>query len=177
VNELANIRQVSPEVFYSDGQFRAVGAETCDVLKAQAALSPRRRCRLCFHAEPSDRQQEMLIAMHRTSYVRPHRHRSRLETLAIFEGRCETLLFDERGTLTDRVPMSTPQAGGAFFYRMPAGLFHTLSFSSDWLIFLETTTGPFDPADTEVAAWAPPETEPDAGHAFLSRLLQPRQEG
>ena len=170
MDELVGLKQVSPEVFYSDGQFRAVGDLTSAFLKSKAAVSSRRRCRICFHADPSAHQQEMLIAMHWTSYVRPHRHLSRLETLAIFEGRCDALLFDADGRMTERITMSPAQDGGRFFYRMPAGTFHTLSFASEWLVFLETTTGPFDPTDTEGAVWAPPESEPEAGQRFLSGL-------
>lgn len=170
MNELVGLKQVSPDVFYSDGLFRAVGDATSNFLKSKAAASARRRCRICFHADPSARQQEMLIAIHRTSYVRPHRHLSRLETLSVFEGRCDALLFDEGGRMTERIGMSPAQEGGCFFYRMPAGVFHTLAFASEWMVFLETTTGPFDPADTEGAAWAPPESEAAAGRLFLAGL-------
>ena len=178
MNELDGLRQVSPEVFYSDGLFRAVGSVTSDALKSRASASPRRRCRLCFHADPSAPQQEMLIVMHHTSYVRPHRHLSRLETLSVFEGRCDALLFDAGGAVIERIGLSPAHEGGRFFYRMPAGAFHTLAFASEWLVFLETTTGPFDPSDTEGAAWAPPESEPAAGRRYLDGLAAlPRRSG
>lgn len=170
MKELAGLKQVSPEVFYSDGLFRAVGDAASAFLKEKASASPRRRCRICFHADPSAPQQEMLIAMHRTSYVRPHRHLTRLETLAVFEGHADALLFETGGSVSERIGMSPAREGGRYFYRMPAGVFHTLAFGSEWLVFLETTTGPFNPADTEGAVWAPPESEPVAGHRFLSGL-------
>ncbi|WP_316207212.1 MULTISPECIES: WbuC family cupin fold metalloprotein [unclassified Bradyrhizobium] len=164
------LREVSPEVLYSDGGFLAVDQSVVQLLKDRAAKSPRRRCRLCFHASSDDLQQEMLIVMHRSSYVRPHRHLRRSETLAIIEGTCETLLFDEDGQLADRWPMSTAAEGSRFFYKMPPGIFHTLMFRSEWLVFLETTIGPFDPTSSEAANWAPPETAPAAGHAYLAGL-------
>jgi cupin fold WbuC family metalloprotein len=141
-----------------------------DLLKRNAAASPRRRCRLCFHPGPEAAQQEMLIVMHRSSYVRPHRHFGKLETLGIIEGQADTLLFDGTGALTARIPMSPAAEGGAFFYRMPEGLFHTLHFLSEWLVFVETTIGPFDPARSQAANWAPPESEAAAGHAYLTNL-------
>ncbi|WP_315806248.1 MULTISPECIES: WbuC family cupin fold metalloprotein [unclassified Bradyrhizobium] len=164
------LREVSPEVLYSDGRFLAVDDDTVGLLKDRAAKSARRRCRLCFHASSDDLQQEMLIVMHRSSYVRPHRHLRRSETLAIIEGNCETLLFDVGGQLIDRLPMSRFGGGACFFYKMPPGIFHTLIFRSEWLVFLETTIGPFDPTSSEVAGWAPPETDPAAGHAYLASL-------
>ena len=140
-------------------------------LKERARLSPRSRCRLCFHASSDDLQQEMLIVMHRSSYVRPHRHLRRAETLAIIEGHGETLLFDPDGHVTDVLLMSPASERGRFFYKMPPGIFHTLIFKSEWLVFLETTIGPFDPGSSEAAPWAPPETDAAAGHAFLSGLV------
>lgn len=164
------LRQIAPEVFYSDGRFLAVDKTTVDMLKECARQSPRGRCRLCFHPDPESAQQEMLIVMNKAAYVRPHRHFGKIETLGIVEGAATTVLFDEAGHVTDVIQMSPFAEGGAFFYRMPEGVYHTLVFGSKWLTFVETTIGPFDPGKTEAAAWAPPETDPAAGHAFLSRL-------
>lgn len=164
------LREVSPEVLYSDGGFLAVDHDTLQLLKDKARLSSRRRCRLCFHASSDDLQQEMLIVMHQSSYVRPHRHLQRAETLTIVEGQCETVLFDLAGRVVDRFGMSPAAEGGFFFYKMPPGIFHTLIFQSEWLVFLETTIGPFDAASSESATWAPPESDSAAGHAFLAGL-------
>lgn len=165
------LREVSAEVFYSDGGFLAVDRQMIDMLKRKAQSSPRRRCRLCFHASSEELQQEMLIVMHCSSYVRPHRHLRRAETLSVIEGACDTILFDESGVVTDCLPMSPAAEGGSFFYKMPAGIFHTLNFQSEYLVFLETTIGPFDPASSEAAPWAPAETDATAGHAYLASLV------
>lgn len=165
------LRDVSPEVLYSDGGFLAVDSAIVSLLMGRAEASPRRRCRLCFHADPADLQQEMLIVMHRSAYVRPHRHHQNAETLTIVEGQCDALLFDGAGGVTAAFPMSPAAAGGCFFYRMPPGRFHSLSFRSEWLVFLETTIGPFDPNQSEAAEWAPPESDPVAGRAYLSKFV------
>jgi cupin fold WbuC family metalloprotein len=169
------LKFVSPEIVYSDGDFLAADASIVAMLKDRAKVAPRRRCRLCFHADADAAQQEMLIVMHRSSYVRPHRHSDKVETLTIVDGTCDALLFDNTGRVTDVFRMSTAADGGSFFYRMPPRLFHTLIFRSEWLVYLETTIGPFDRARTEVADWAPAETEPEAGHAYLSKLEIPAQ--
>jgi len=169
------LKDVSPEIIYSDGGFLAAGDEIVSLLKNRAGKSPRRRCRMCFHANPDALQQEMLIAMHRTSYVRPHRHLEKAETLTVIEGNCDAIVFDGRGTVIEVLAMSPPAGGGSFFYRMPAGTFHTLMFRSDWLVFLETTIGPFGRAMTEMANWAPPESDQAAGRAYLSNLSLPKR--
>jgi cupin fold WbuC family metalloprotein len=169
----ARLTRASPEVIHSDGGFLAVDTLTITLLKDKAWETPRRRSRLCFHATPEAAQQEMLIVMHRSSYVRPHRHIGKVETLHIVEGRCDAILFDPEGTVTDVVAMSPAADGGCFFYRMPERVFHTLIFQSEWVVFVETTIGPFDRAMTEAAGWAPLETDASAGHRYLSGLALP----
>ncbi len=164
------LHQVAPEVFYATEPFAVAGPPAIGLLKRVAENAPRRRCRICFHPGPEAAAQEMLIAMHGAAYVRPHRHQGKSETLTVLEGRATTLLFDEAGRLTRSLAMGPYGSGEAFFYRMPEGVFHTLRFESGWLIYLETTTGPFDPGRTEAAPWAPPEDRPEAGHAFLATL-------
>jgi cupin fold WbuC family metalloprotein len=166
---------VSPEVIYSDGDFLAADDRIVTFLKEKARDAPRRRCRLCFHKDAEAAQQEMLIVMNRDSYVRPHRHLGKVETLTIVEGVCDAMLFDLKGNVVETITMSPAATGKCFFYRMPSGIFHTLIFRSEWLVFLETTIGPFNRATTEMADWAPPETEPAEGRAYLSKLASPLQ--
>jgi cupin fold WbuC family metalloprotein len=167
------LKHISPEIVYSDGGFLAADHSIIDLLKDKAGKSARRRCRLCFHADEHAAQQEMLIVMHRSSYVRPHRHFGKLETMTLIEGACDALLFDEAGLVTQVIPMSPAAEGGSFFYRMPDRMFHTLIFRSEWIVFLETTIGPFSRDMTETPQWAPPETDAAAGHAYLSGLALP----
>lgn len=166
-----NLKLVSSEVFYADGSFLSVDGATVAVLKNQAQKAPRRRARLCFHPDPGATQHDMLIVMHRSSYVAPHCHTGKSETLTIVEGTCDAIIFDDAGCIARTIAMSPASEGGNFFYRMPEAVFHTLFFKSEWTVFIESTIGPFDRSATRVASWAPPETDPAAGHRYLSGLL------
>jgi len=167
------LKHISPEIIYSDGGFLAADHSIIALLKDKAGKSARRRCRLCFHADEHAAQQEMLIVMHRSSYVRPHRHIGKMETMTLIEGNCDALLFNETGAVTEAIAMSPATEGGSFFYRMPDRVFHTLIFRSEWMVFLETTIGPFSRDMTETPEWAPPETDAAAGRAYLSALVLP----
>lgn len=163
-------RFATPEVIYTDRLVVTAGPEEVALLKRHAAETPRRRCRLCAHPAPEAAQQEMLIAMLGNGYVRPHRHRGKSESLTVLEGAADAVLFDEAGAIREVIRMTPHGEGGRFFYRMPEGLYHTLVFRSRWFVYLETTVGPFDPARTEPASWAPPETEAEAGRAYVAAL-------
>jgi hypothetical protein len=52
---------------------------------------------------------------------------------------------------------------------MSVPCYHTFIVKTD-LLFHETTTGPFDPADTLFAPWSPEETDPEGIRAFMEDL-------
>src|SRR5262245_15632112 len=79
-------RQVSPEVFYAEGEIAVAGAELIDVLRRAAAASPKRRARLCAHPGTEDLLHEMLIVLGRDSYVAPHRHIGKSESFHLIDG-------------------------------------------------------------------------------------------
>jgi cupin fold WbuC family metalloprotein len=163
------LRAVAPEVLYTEGQSVVhAGQDLVEVLRDRAMQSPRKRCRLCAHPDVNAKQQEMLIVMHKSSYVQPHRHFGKTETFTVFEGEVDALIFDETGALAQSIPMGPFGSGRNFFYRMPEKVFHSMIFRTDWLVYLETTSGPFDKATSEGAAWAPSEEDPSAGHAWLA---------
>ena len=47
----------------------------------------------------------------------------------------------------------------SFFYRLTNTCFHSLIIRSDYAIFKETITGPFNNSDTIYAKWAPMEDD------------------
>ena len=49
-------------------------------------------------------------------------------------------------------------------------IYHTLLIKSDVLVFHETTSGPFRPADTVWAPWSPNEFEEETVSAYLEML-------
>lgn len=170
----ADLKEVAPGIFYRQpGASGILMADRTivDFLKSAAARSPTRRARVCAHESPQADQHDMLIASRRDTYVAPHRHLNRSESFMIVEGEVDLLLFDEAGAVTGIVAMAAPGSARPFFYRMPVGRFHSLAIRSDVLVFLESTRGPFDPAQNENAAWAPPPEREAEGRAFIAALL------
>lgn len=163
--------QISPELYYSDGNFCAVDKDDVAFLKKAAASSKSHRSRLCFHSDSSDLQQEMLIVAHRSSYIIPHRHFKKKETFSVVEGKCSALLFNESGQVDRVISMSTCDAEKIFFYRMPANVFHSCLIHSEWLVFIETTIGPYQENLTEHASWAPARDEQIEGNSFLRKSI------
>jgi cupin fold WbuC family metalloprotein len=144
-----------PAVLYATDPVPVVGDAEIAFLKERAAAHPLLRCRLCLHADPASPAHEMVIVHHRDAYVRPHRHPAKSETLVALEGEAEACTFDDAGAVRSSWTLRPPGTGAPFTYFMPAGTWHALTIRSEWFVFVETTTGPFERAGTEFPVWAP----------------------
>jgi len=153
-------REVSPDVFYTDRSPVQVTAADLRLLQDKAQSSALGRARLCAHPTPAAGLHEMLICLARATYIRPHRH-FKPESALILRGACDLVLFDEHGGIAEVLPLSDSAAGDTFFVRLAEPVYHTYLLRTDFLVFLETTPGPFDRRLTEYAPWAPHEQEPN----------------
>ena len=173
------IKQESPEVFYASEPLIAVGPDELSFLKERARENPRLRSRLCTHSSPSDSLHEMIIVHHRDCYVRPHRHRRNSEALHVVEGSAEVIVFDDNGGIDQHFAVGVTGNPGAFYYRMPPQRYHMLAITSEWLVFHETTTGPFIRDDTEFPNWAPDGSDPELANNYVRdiRVRMRRCEG
>ena len=165
-----NLRRENEEVFYSTSNIVSIKAEDIVFLKKQAALNSRKRCRICVHPGATSSLHGMLIVHGIDAYVRPHRHLLKAESLHVIEGSALMLAFDEEGEITQTEELSDLQSGKSFYYRMPKGVFHSIIITSNWLVFYESTTGPFNKKMTENASWAPPDEDFSAVKSFLKKL-------
>jgi len=167
---LQDLREVAPGIFYGSAPFMLADRASIEFLKEQARINPLRRARICAHPGPDADQHDMLIVSHRETYVAPHRHPAKSESFLVIEGEADVLLFESDGRLAARFTMGPCGSGHPFFYRMPAGRFHSLDIRSEWLVFAESTKGPFRPQETENAGWAPAPQESASGRTFMAAL-------
>ena len=165
-------RAQNPEVFYSDAAI--VTASDIDIaeLKRIAAQNPRLRSRLCTHPDPSSGLHEMLIVHHREAYVRPHKHVGKPESFFVIEGSARVVIFENDGQIRDVFDMAPYGSGKLCYYRMPDEVFHSILITSEWLVFHETTAGPFDPTRTIFPVWAPDGSDPAAVHAYVDSIAK-----
>lgn len=164
--------QQSPEVFLAEGPIAEVGFRELETLKAAARTSPRRRARINAHPDSEDALHEMIIAIDRTSYIRPHKHLGKSEAFHIIEGDVDIIVFSDDGAIARVVPLGAPGSARSFYYRMSKPFFHTLIVRSDILVVHEITNGPFRPQATVFADFAPAEAEPLKATAYHDDLVR-----
>jgi cupin fold WbuC family metalloprotein len=159
------------EVLYARPGIVAVTPDDLAALKRRAARNSRGRCRFCLHQDPSDALHDMVIALRQGVYDRPHRHFYKVETLIVLEGEGTYVRFasDGRPIAGQRLSALEDQRC-ARILRTPVGEYHSLLVESEWLIFCESTLGPFDPAASDFAPWAPTPEDRPAVERYLAEL-------
>lgn len=164
------IKEISKEVYVSDDLIVKVGRQDIDFLKSKVSDTERKRIRLCAHKNVDDKLHEMFIALSKETYVRPHKHINKAESLHVMEGLVDVFFFDEAGNISEIVPLGDYLSGRQFFYRIAGPIYHTLVIRSDVLVFHETTEGPFIRANTVFAPWSPEDHNSAAITEFISNL-------
>jgi cupin fold WbuC family metalloprotein len=139
-------------------------------LKEASTADPLKRARICLHRHREDPVQQMIIAHHRDTYTRPHRHRNKSESFHILEGRMAVILFDDRGAATRTIVLGPVGSTDPAVYRLSSAQWHTVIPLSEHVVFHEITSGPFAPGDGEEASWAPDEADASAVRSFKARL-------
>jgi cupin fold WbuC family metalloprotein len=159
-------RLIAPGVWAAADDPVAIAAGDLAFLGARLPDAAAGRVRLCAHADPALPLHEMFILLSDRSYIRPHAHPGKAESLLVLEGEAEAVFFDDDGGVTGVVGLGDYASGGTFYYRVDAPVYHTLLLRTPRLLFHEATTGPFRREETRFAPWAPPD---DAGEAELGR--------
>jgi cupin fold WbuC family metalloprotein len=168
-------RKVSDGVFVpavnKESGVVSVGAAEILALKQEAQNSNRKRARLCSHLSSEDTLHQMLLVIQRESYVRPHRHKNKVESFHMIEGEMDVLIFNDQAQVVEKISMSAyPKPAGVFMYRLNKSLYHTLIIHTPSVVFHEITEGPFVPDQTDFAGWAPLETDHEKAQQWLNNL-------
>jgi cupin fold WbuC family metalloprotein len=173
----SSFTEKSPAVFVTDAQPVTVGLSDLESLKRSAAASPKRRARICAHRSSDDAIHEMLIVLQGDTYVRPHRHHGKCESMHAIEGRAALIYFTEKGEPQAIRFLGASSNTDCLFCRTEQAIYHTVVVLTESFVFHETVQGPLRPSDTEYASWAPAEEDAAAVAAYRKILSGIVEEG
>lgn len=164
------LKELQPGVYLATDPIVKINRDDIRRLVDAAESIPRKRARICSQRANDTPIHEMLIALGRETYVRPHMHPRKTESFHVIEGLCDVVLFDDQGAIRDVICLGDYKSGRIFFYRIADPIFHTLVIRSPIFIIHETTNGPFLPEETVVAGWAPAETDTATAKFYMAEL-------
>ncbi|HEY4255223.1 MAG TPA: WbuC family cupin fold metalloprotein [Chlamydiales bacterium] len=142
----------SPSVLHNKEEISIVSEELIEKLKSMALQVPLKRARMCLHMSHGDAVQEMVIVLHKDTYIRPHRHEGKTESFHMIEGAVLIGFFNDSGSVQKTVRLSAERKN-PFLYRLSAALWHTVVPLTEFAVFHEVSTGPF--SASEYPAWEP----------------------
>ena len=125
-------------------------------LKVLARKSPIKRSRICLHKSLKDNTNEMIIALMKDSYIPPHIHpNSKSESYHVIEGKMKVFIFNKNGQISKVIKMGEYKSGNTFYYRMNKGFYHMPVSVTNFCIYHETYSGPFNKKkDVHFPKWA-----------------------
>ena len=169
---MTQFKKISNEVFYTKNTITQINENDISFLKANIKNTERKRIRLCSHLNEQDSLQEMFVALTNETYIRPHKHLNKSESLHVLEGSADVVFFDDSGKITKIISLSETSSKSCFYYRISEPMYHTFIVKSDIFIFHESTQGPFRKSDTIYAPWSPKEIDYDKIAKFVSKLKE-----
>jgi len=170
--DLSKTTKESEEVYYTEEKVISLGKRDITLLIELAKANSRRRVRLCCHSSLDDTLHEMVIVHERNTYVRPHKHLNKTESMTVLLGEADYVTFSQDGEITEVLTLGDPRSEHTFFQTIRDERFHTLLVRSDWLAFVETTKGPFKKEDNVDAKWSPPSKKEKEVQSFLKSLIK-----
>jgi cupin fold WbuC family metalloprotein len=172
---MTSIIKQNSEVEFNQTDLLTIDSAWMGRIKLLAKKNESNKYRTCIHFSDEDNVHEMLVAHTSKTYVRPHKHRINGESLQIVEGEATSIVFNNDGTIKQAFKVGEPSSNKTFYYSMKKAVFHMLYIHSEYLIFKETTKGPFIRNDTVFPDWAPDgkdNNELAAYFAHLDKLLK-----
>ena len=164
--------QINEEVLIAEDLIVKVDYQDVEFLKEKSKYNQRKRIRLCAHRDVEDKVHEMIIVHAKDTYVRPHKHLNKSESFHVIEGSVDVVVFDDDGNIMEVIQMGDYSSGRKFYYRISDPYYHTLYITSEFLVFHETTKGPFRRADTIFAPWSPEEGDGAEVLQFMEQLAK-----
>ena len=166
------LKKINGEVYYSADKVMMLGKKDILLFKDIAGSNRPKKARLCTHKDADDRLHEMFIIFGRNTYIRPHKHPNKSVSYHIVEGSADVVLFDEKGKIVEVIDMGSYNSGKIFYFRIFEQYYYTPIPKSDFIVFHETTNGPFDTAHTVFAPWAPDDKNKGASVEFMKDLMK-----
>lgn len=163
-------KKLNEEVFFVKSTIANFARDYIEFLKKEVQKNKSGRIRLCAHNDVTDLLHEMFIVHTKDVYVRPHKHRNKCESFHIIEGQADLVVFNDTGDIVDVTKLGDFASGQNFYYRISNPCYHTLLINSEFLVFHETTTGPFNKSETIFAPWSPDDNNLEAKKLFLEQL-------
>tara|TARA_Y100000590_G_scaffold458802_2_gene614354 strand:+ start:278 stop:760 length:483 start_codon:yes stop_codon:yes gene_type:complete len=103
--------------------------------------------RICIHKNNKEPIQEMLLVLLKPQLIKPHKQEKSIISYHVLDGAAALKIYDDNGDVEFEENLSSSETGIQHI-RLEANRFRSIESLSDYFIYLEITTGPFQESDT-----------------------------
>ena len=167
---MKNLKKINNEVFYTKKDIEFINQKHISFLKKRVKNTKRKRARICMHKNEKSKLHEMIIILSKGTYIRPHKHVNKAESLHVISGSADVIFFNSRGKTIKKISLNNKKKNSSFYYRLSSSVFHTFKLKSKYFIFHETTEGPFLKKKTIYAKWSPSENNQLKVKKFINSI-------
>ena len=169
---MKKFKKLNNEVFYSVKKITEINSNDILFLKSNVDRTKKKRIRICTHLNEKNKLQEMFIALSKKTYIRPHKHFNKSESLHVIHGAADVVFFNNSGKVKKIISLSKTEKLSSMYYRVSEPVFHTFIVKSDCFIFHESTQGPLKKSDSLFAPWSPKDTELEKIKLFKQKIKE-----
>ena len=166
---MLTLKKLNPQVLEVTRPIVPLSRQENEFLKDTLRQEHLDRLRICCHRAATDRLHEMLMVFSGDTYIRPSLHIDKEESLLVLEGFGTYVFFDDKGIISDRVPLGPIGSGRSFYCRIgqpvPQPVDGIRPASGQGNHFW-----PFRREDTVFAPWSPDGSNPEAVRSYLDSL-------
>ena len=142
-NNLNDITKLQDNVFVHNGEISILNKSIINYVKNAAEQSPLKRARINFHHSDHDSVHEMIIVAHKDGIIPPHSHPiDKPESYHVIEGVLQVSIFNNDGALKETFVLKHDEHPK--MYRIQGGVWHQPIPVTEWVIYHEVATGPFN---------------------------------
>ena len=130
-------------VIVNSSELFVLNEEIIHNLKIIASRHPLKRARVCLHESLDNKVHEMIIVAHKDGIIPPHSHPiDKPESYHVIEGVLQVSIFNNDGALKETFVLKHDEHPK--MYRIQGGVWHQPIPVTEWVIYHEVATGPFN---------------------------------
>lgn len=155
--------------YFSLNDVTRIDVKLFDELK-NIAFEKNKNVRICMHHEPSDLLHDSVIIECRDSYYPPKKYINKSQSFHIIDGSVAMFIFNDNGEVIDCCVLD---GKNCFVYRVEKNVYHTAIALTDYVIYHETTSGPYiGHDDRSFPSWGPQDINAPNYLEFKNNLLK-----
>jgi cupin fold WbuC family metalloprotein len=127
--------------FYKGKSSGAIFDKTVLLLIKKISFLIKDNIRINLHKNKNENYHDMIILQRKNTVIKPHRHPSGGETIHLIYGKMNVFLMNSKGVIKKKLQMNTKKN---LVYRVPGKIFHTYNILSNYVVYHENKSGPYD---------------------------------